>query len=140
MLWVLPVCLAARLTMPALAQMTTAKEQLLSMEHYIRKTFFKTASLMANSCQAIAILGAQPAEVSSLAREYGHHLGLAFQARPAWSCTHSLAQRLPPSSNCGAGRVCAAGFVALHKQLPRSSARWPLATELSKGACPAAGG
>ena len=70
---------AAACSQPGLLQMTTSKEQLLSMEHYIRKTFFKTASLMANSCQAIAILGAQPTEVSSLAREYGHHLGLAFQ-------------------------------------------------------------
>lgn len=59
--------------------MTSQQEQLLSLDHYLRKTVFKTASLMANSCQAIALLGAQPQQVSQLAWQYGHHLGLAFQ-------------------------------------------------------------
>ena len=81
--------------------MTSQQEQLLSLDHYLRKTVFKTASLMANSCQAVALLGAQPQPVSQLAWHYGHHLGLAFQVgspRPAmlaglmyssllvWSC------------------------------------------------------
>ena len=37
-------------------QMTSTEEDLLSLDHYVRKTFHKTASLMANSCKAIAIL------------------------------------------------------------------------------------
>ncbi|KAK9813829.1 hypothetical protein WJX73_000632 [Symbiochloris irregularis] len=60
-------------------QMTTSPDQLVSLDHYVRKTFFKTASLMANSCKAIAILGGQPVEVSKLAWDYGRNLGLAFQ-------------------------------------------------------------
>ena len=63
----------------ACAQMTSQQEQLLSLDHYLRKTVFKTASLMANSCQAVALLGAQSQPVSQLAWHYGHHLGLAFQ-------------------------------------------------------------
>jgi geranyl diphosphate synthase len=59
--------------------MTSSDQQLLSLEHYITKTFHKTASLMANSCKAVAILGGQPREVSELAWQYGKHLGLAFQ-------------------------------------------------------------
>jgi len=51
------------------------------LDHYVRKTFHKTASLMANSCKAIAILGGQDREVAQLAWEYGRHVGLAFQAR-----------------------------------------------------------
>lgn len=65
-----------------LHQMTSTEEELLSLEHYARKTFFKTASLMANSCKAIALLGGQPAAVAQLAHDYGRHLGLAFQVGP----------------------------------------------------------
>lgn len=60
-------------------QMTSQPEELLSIDHYIKKTFYKTASLMANSCKAVAILGGQPREDCELAWEYGRHLGLAFQ-------------------------------------------------------------
>ena len=59
--------------------MTSQPEELLSIDHYIKKTFYKTASLMANSCKAVAILGGQPREDCELAWEYGRHLGLAFQ-------------------------------------------------------------
>ena len=51
----------------------------MSLDHYVRKTFYKTASLMANSAKAVAILGGQSREVSELAWQYGRHLGLAFQ-------------------------------------------------------------
>ena len=49
------------------------------MDHYINKTFFKTASLMANSCKAVAVLGGHGPAVCQAAWEYGRHLGLAFQ-------------------------------------------------------------
>lgn len=60
-------------------QMTAGSEQLVSMEHYLEKTFCKTASLMANSSRAVAILADQPEPVCDLAWDYGRHLGLAFQ-------------------------------------------------------------
>ena len=59
--------------------MTNSEESLMSMEHYVQKTFFKTASLMANSCQAVAILGGGDEAVSQVAYSYGRNLGLAFQ-------------------------------------------------------------
>lgn len=49
------------------------------MDHYVKKTFYKTASLMANSCKAVAILGGGSRETSQEAWEYGRNLGLAFQ-------------------------------------------------------------
>lgn len=92
------------------AQMTSTDQDLLSLDYYVRKTFHKTASLMANSSKAVAILGGQPKEVSELAWQYGRHLGLAFQVCPCmhsglglfficvnwhvlvlWCCQHSLA-------------------------------------------------
>lgn len=49
------------------------------MDHYVKKTFYKTASLMANSCKAVAILGGGDRATSEMAWEYGRNLGLAFQ-------------------------------------------------------------
>ncbi|GAV75007.1 polyprenyl_synt domain-containing protein [Cephalotus follicularis] len=60
-------------------QMTTTSEQRCSMEYYMEKTYYKTASLISNSCKAIALLAGQTAEVATLASDYGKNLGLAFQ-------------------------------------------------------------
>eukprot|EP00249_Psilotum_nudum_P006227 c19560_g1_i2 orf=136-1371(+) len=60
-------------------QLTSNPEEQCSMEYYLEKTFFKTASLLAHSCKAIAVLSGQSREVATLAYEYGRHLGLAFQ-------------------------------------------------------------
>lgn len=46
---------------------------------YLRKTYYKTGSLMANSCRAIAMLGCYPDAVCDAAFKYGMHLGIAFQ-------------------------------------------------------------
>ena len=49
------------------------------LEHYLRKTFYKTGSLMAHSCASAALLvGAPPSTVDACYR-YGKHAGLAFQ-------------------------------------------------------------
>lgn len=45
-----------------------------SMEYYLQKTYYKTASLISNSCKAIALLAGQTAEVSMLAYDYGKNL------------------------------------------------------------------
>ncbi|KAF3782336.1 Solanesyl-diphosphate synthase 1, partial [Nymphaea thermarum] len=60
-------------------QMTTTLDERCSMDYYLQKTYYKTASLISNSCKAIALLAGQTAEVSMLAYEYGRNLGLAFQ-------------------------------------------------------------
>ncbi|KAB5538325.1 hypothetical protein DKX38_015858 [Salix brachista] len=60
-------------------QMTSTSEQRCSMEYYMQKTYYKTASLISNSCKAIALLAGQTTDVAMLAFEYGKNLGLAFQ-------------------------------------------------------------
>ncbi|KAF3677756.1 Solanesyl-diphosphate synthase 1, mitochondrial [Capsicum annuum] len=50
-----------------------------SMEYYMQKTYYKTTSLISNSCKAITLLAGHIAEVSVLAFDYGKNLGLAFQ-------------------------------------------------------------
>ncbi|RZC70745.1 hypothetical protein C5167_033900 [Papaver somniferum] len=50
-----------------------------SMDQYMQKTYYKTASLIANSCKAIALLAGQTTDVAMLAYNYGCNLGLAYQ-------------------------------------------------------------
>ncbi|AEC09000.1 geranyl diphosphate synthase 1 [Arabidopsis thaliana] len=60
-------------------EITSSTEQRYSMDYYMQKTYYKTASLISNSCKAVAVLTGQTAEVAVLAFEYGRNLGLAFQ-------------------------------------------------------------
>ncbi|KAL5540315.1 hypothetical protein UlMin_045060 [Ulmus minor] len=60
-------------------QMTTTSDQRCSMDYYMQKTYYKTASLISNSCKSVALLAGQTAEVALLAFEYGKNLGLAYQ-------------------------------------------------------------
>eukprot|EP00884_Botryococcus_braunii_P001275 jgi/Botrbrau1/11148/Bobra.182_2s0003.2 len=60
-------------------QLTASSAQRLSMDHYLQKTFYKTGSLIANSCKAIAVLSGQSREVVDIAWDFGKNLGLAFQ-------------------------------------------------------------
>jgi len=49
------------------------------MVYYLRKNFYKTASLMANSCKSAAILGGYEDSIIQSAYSFGKHLGIAFQ-------------------------------------------------------------
>ncbi|KAI3848662.1 hypothetical protein MKW92_022167 [Papaver armeniacum] len=61
-------------------QMKSTSEQQCSMDEYMRKTYYKTASLIANSCKSVAILATgQENQVAMLAYDYGRNLGLAYQ-------------------------------------------------------------
>jgi geranylgeranyl pyrophosphate synthase len=62
-------------------QATAAPAALTSMEHYLRKTYLKTASLMANSCEAAAVVSGVGGRGRAAAHDFGKNLGLAFQAR-----------------------------------------------------------
>ncbi|XP_022724067.1 solanesyl diphosphate synthase 3, chloroplastic/mitochondrial-like isoform X2 [Durio zibethinus] len=57
----------------------TIEQHCSSMEYYMQKTYYKTASLISNSCKAIALLSDQTPGVAMLAFEYGKNLGLAYQ-------------------------------------------------------------
>jgi hypothetical protein len=55
------------------------QEQEVKERNYVTKTYYKTASLICNSCKSIALLGDyDPAQVQ-IATEYGKNVGLAFQ-------------------------------------------------------------
>jgi geranylgeranyl pyrophosphate synthase len=92
------VCLARLRNVPAVELLSTVIEHLVkgevmqmhvalrnqqsiqsAFDVYLRKTYFKTGSLIANSCKAISILGGYPDYVTKAAFEYGFHVGIAFQ-------------------------------------------------------------
>nr|YP_010198421.1 prenyl transferase [Gracilaria pachydermatica]UAD86837.1 prenyl transferase [Gracilaria pachydermatica] len=60
-------------------QSLTCFDETISMDNYIEKSFYKTASLIASSCQAAAILSTTNTNIQNQFYIYGKHLGLAFQ-------------------------------------------------------------
>nr|YP_009391870.1 prenyl transferase [Acrosorium ciliolatum]ARW60014.1 prenyl transferase [Acrosorium ciliolatum] len=51
----------------------------ISIEDYIEKSFYKTASLIASSCKATTVLSNRNEEIQNDFYLYGKHIGLAFQ-------------------------------------------------------------
>lgn len=51
----------------------------ITLEEYMDKNFYKTASLIAASCKSAAVFSGCSQEVKDRMFEYGRHLGLAFQ-------------------------------------------------------------
>ena len=49
------------------------------LSRYLTKTYYKTASLIANSCHSVSLLAEHTTGVQTIAYEYGRSLGLAFQ-------------------------------------------------------------
>lgn len=49
------------------------------MKYYLEKNFYKTGSLMANSCKSAALLGNSPPELVNASYNFGKHVGMAFQ-------------------------------------------------------------
>jgi len=64
-------------------QTQNLQESMDPLEMYIHKSFYKTASLIANSCQAVAVLGGHDQHVQKIVFEYGKHLGITFQVSRA---------------------------------------------------------
>jgi all-trans-nonaprenyl-diphosphate synthase len=51
----------------------------LSIEAYLEKSYYKTASLIANSSKAVGVLSEESPQISDRLYDYGRHIGLAFQ-------------------------------------------------------------
>lgn len=60
-------------------QLGSKEDENARFNHYLKKTFKKTASLIANTCKAVAILAECPDDVVELAFQYGRNIGIAFQ-------------------------------------------------------------
>ena len=62
-----------------LMQATETPDALLDWDHYLHKTYRKTAALICLACESAAVLGDHGPGVRSALSAYGRHLGLAFQ-------------------------------------------------------------
>eukprot|EP00611_Tribonema_gayanum_P012081 TRINITY_DN2260_c0_g1_i1.p1 TRINITY_DN2260_c0_g1~~TRINITY_DN2260_c0_g1_i1.p1 ORF type:complete len:442 (-),score=164.34 TRINITY_DN2260_c0_g1_i1:1010-2335(-) len=62
-------------------QLQSAPEDLLDMNHYLKKSYYKTASLICSACKSAALLAGHDfgSRTAIAAEEYGYHMGLAFQ-------------------------------------------------------------
>jgi geranylgeranyl pyrophosphate synthase len=62
-------------------QLKSPPESLLEMETYLRKSYYKTASLICYACRSTALLGGHEYDstVATACEEFGFHLGLAYQ-------------------------------------------------------------
>ena len=62
-------------------QLKSPPESLLEMETYLRKSYYKTASLICYASRSTALLGghAYGSNVATACEEFGFHLGLAYQ-------------------------------------------------------------
>lgn len=62
-------------------QIRSKPEELLDIRHYLRKSYFKTASLICCSCKSVSLLcGLTENDTITVAAEkYGYHLGMAYQ-------------------------------------------------------------
>lgn len=60
-------------------QMKSSNTGRSAMEYYLRKNFYKTASLMGHSCLAAAVLGGHNEEQKRASYLYGTYIGQAFQ-------------------------------------------------------------
>jgi len=60
-------------------QMGSKENESERFSHYIHKTFKKTASLIAYTCQAVVLLANANQSMQEAAFQYGKNLGIAFQ-------------------------------------------------------------
>ncbi|MDJ0556720.1 MAG: solanesyl diphosphate synthase [Microcoleaceae cyanobacterium MO_207.B10] len=90
----------------------------LSIEAYLEKSYYKTASLIANSSKAAAIISGASPEVAQDMYQYGRHLGLAFQIvddiLDFTSVTESLGK--PACSDLKSGNLTAPTLYALEEK------------------------
>jgi all-trans-nonaprenyl-diphosphate synthase len=77
----------------------------ISLDDYLDKSFYKTASLIAASCRSAAVFSDSPVEVKEAMYAYGKHLGLAFQVWRSCGGAQGLTPLREGSSACryGAG-------------------------------------
>jgi all-trans-nonaprenyl-diphosphate synthase len=90
----------------------------LSIEAYLEKSYYKTASLIANSAKAAATLSGMEAEFTENMYAYGRHLGLAFQVvddiLDFTGSTEALGK--PAGSDLKSGNLTAPVLFALEKE------------------------
>jgi len=62
-------------------QIKSSPGDVLQMDYYLRKSYYKTASLICYACKSCAILGGHgvDSDVAKASEKFGYHFGLAYQ-------------------------------------------------------------
>ncbi len=62
-------------------QARCSENDLLDINHYVRKSFMKTGSLICSSCKSVSLLSGfdEQSATAKMCEQFGNHLGLAFQ-------------------------------------------------------------
>ena len=62
-------------------QIKSAPNDVLELSYYLRKSFYKTSSLICDACKSCVILGGddENSELAEAAKRFGFHFGLAYQ-------------------------------------------------------------
>lgn len=90
----------------------------LTIEAYLEKSYYKTASLMANSAKAAGVLSEVSDTVAENLYQYGRHLGLAFQIVDDildFTATSEVLGK-PAGSDLVSGNLTAPALYALEEQ------------------------
>lgn len=74
-----------------------------TLEQYLDKSFYKTASLVAASCRSSAVFSQMDEDHKEAMYAYGKHLGLAFQVGQCCVWQHAVC--------IGGCRVCGGGWL-----------------------------
>lgn len=90
----------------------------LSLEAYLEKSYYKTASLIANSSKAAAVLSNVPVELCEAAYQFGRNIGLAFQIvddiLDFTGSTQTLGK--PAASDLRSGNITAPALYAMEEK------------------------
>lgn len=93
-----------------ISQATALFDTDLTIEAYLEKSFFKTASLIAASCRSAAVFSECDEDTKAAMFAYGKHLGLAFQVRPtrcrACACALTAVDPVLVESVCRHAACC----------------------------------
>ena len=84
-----------------------------ALEYYLHKNYYKTGSLMANSCRAALLLGAYDQALQDLAFRYGRHVGLAFQVSQIQAIEATRCMRKSHPANSGGSGWHEAGRLSI---------------------------
>jgi all-trans-nonaprenyl-diphosphate synthase len=86
-----------------------------TLEQYLDKSFYKTASLIAASCRSSAVFSGVSTEVKEAMYAYGKHLGLAFQVVDDILDFTQTAEQLgkPQGQDLASGNLTAPAIFAL---------------------------
>lgn len=97
----------------------------ITLQQYLDKSFYKTASLIAASCRSASVFSDVTVDVKQAMYDYGKHLGLAFQVvDDILDFTQSTEQLGKPQASIGQHMRWCSAIVGLDQACEHSNGRY----------------